>query len=163
MKLNQLFAATVFGLAALFGWGGTGHAADQIIKVDQVIDLNALVPEKVYQFVPDYLWVEPGDTIRFLNSLGNHTVTSLKGVWPEGAERVDIEHQAVADVILEVPGVYGFRCKVHGRHGMYALVVVGAPDSNLDSALKAKVGGRSKKVFEGLLGKLKADIAKRGN
>ena len=127
--------------------------------IDQVIDLGAMTPEDVYRFEPDYLWIEPGDTIRFLNSTGNHTVTSLEGMWPEGADYIDIEHQPIAEIMLDKPGVYGFRCKVHGRHGMYALVVVGSPEANIDEIDFQKVSGVGRKVFEGLFEKMQADMA----
>ena len=61
-------------------------AQAEVHDIDQLIDLMAMTPEEVYRFSPDYLWIEPGDSVRFLNSTGNHTVTSLEGMWPEGAE-----------------------------------------------------------------------------
>ena len=160
MKPKIIRAAVICGLLALFPWPGTGQGAE-VHDVNQVIDVEALTPQEVYRFVPDYLWIAPGDTIRFLNSVGDHTVTSIRGIWPEGAETVDIAHQAVAEVTLTEPGVYGFRCKVHGRHGMYALVVVGSPDANLDRIDLARISRRGRPVFDGLLERLREDMADR--
>ncbi|WP_421781364.1 plastocyanin/azurin family copper-binding protein [Kiloniella litopenaei] len=130
-------------------------------NIDQVIDLNALTPEEIYRFDPNYLWIEPGDTIRFLNSTGNHTVTSINGMWPKGAPLVKIEHKSVANVTFDIPGIYGFKCKVHGRHGMYALIVVGSPDSNINDLEFSNIGKLGREVFENLLKRMKKEMAKR--
>ena len=137
-------------------------AVAETYEIDQVIDLSAMTPEEVYRFEPDFLWIEPGDTLRILNSTGNHTVTAIEGMWPDGVDLVDIEHKPVADVTLDVPGVYGFRCKVHGRHGMFALVVVGSPDSNLDEIEYTNIGELGRRIFAGLFEKMEAERAERG-
>lgn len=132
-------------------------ALAEVYDIDQVIDLTAMTPEEIYRFSPDYLWVEPGDSIRFLNSTGNHTVTSLEGTWPKGAAHIDVEHQPIADIVLDTPGIYGFHCKVHGRHGMYALVVVGSPEPNINDITYDKVSAVGRKVFERLFSKMEED------
>ncbi len=43
----------------------------------------------------------------------------------EGVEKVDIAHKEQHNILMSTPGVYGIKCKVHNRHGMFALVVVG--------------------------------------
>lgn len=157
MTLKPGFLAFALGMA-LF----TGHSVlAETHDIDQVIDLSALTPEEVYRFEPSYLWIEPGDTINFLNSTGNHTVTAIEGMWPEGAEFVDIEHQPLAEVTFDKPGIYGFRCKVHGRHGMYALVVVGSPDPNLDQIEMTNVGALGQRIFAKLFELMEADRASR--
>lgn len=146
-----------FSLAVLLP--PVGPARADVFDIDQVIDLSALAPEEVYRFEPDYLRIEPGDTVRFLNSTGNHTVTSVKGIWPEGAEHVSIEHQPVAEIVFAKPGVYGLRCKVHGRHGMYALVLVGSPDPNIGDIEFTNLGELGRKVFTRLIEKMNKDIS----
>ncbi|WP_299350524.1 plastocyanin/azurin family copper-binding protein [uncultured Shimia sp.] len=142
------------GLVSDIAWAAS-HA--ETYDIDQLIDLSAMTPEEIYRFAPDYLWIEPGDSIRFLNSTGNHTVTSLEGMWPEGADYIDIEHLPEAKVVLDKPGIYGFRCKVHGRHGMYALVVVGTPEPNIDQIEYGKVSDVGKQIFEKLFAKMEED------
>ncbi len=137
-------------------------SAGKVYEIDQVMDMRALTPEDLYQFVPNYYWIEPGDVIRFLNSTGNHSVKSTPGIWPEGAERVDLQHKESYDVKMTVPGVYGFKCKVHSRHGMFALVVVGSPDSNLKQVEFTNMNDRAVEVFKGLFEKLESDRAGRG-
>ncbi len=147
-------------VAVTFGSGAPALA--EVYDIDQLIDLSALTPDQVYRFSPDYLWVEPGDAIRFLNSTGNHTVTSIEGMWPEQAEHVSIEHQPEAKISFTEPGIYGFKCKVHGRHGMYALVVVGSPTSNIDKIEYTNIGDVGQRVFKRLFAKMKDEMATRG-
>ena len=160
MKTKNLLSAAVLGLMVLSPMHPVTNAAE-VHEINQVIDLNAMTPEGIYRFIPNYLWIEPGDTVSFLNSVGDHTVTSVKGMWPDGAEMVDIAHQKIASVTLETPGLYVFRCKVHGRHGMYAMVIVGSPESNLDKVEYINIGKRGRGILEGLFEKLKEDMAGR--
>ncbi|WP_298850304.1 plastocyanin/azurin family copper-binding protein [uncultured Ruegeria sp.] len=157
--MTYKFRSMVFSVACLMTLGNVTQA--EVYDIDQLIDLSAMTPEEVYRFSPDYLWIELGDSIRFLNSTGNHTVTSLEGMWPEDADYIDIEHQPVAEIVLEKPGIYGFRCKVHGRHGMYALVVVGTPEPNIDQIEYGKVSDVGRRIFERLFEKMKVDMASR--
>ena len=160
MRFQTIAAVTLAGLLAFTGQAVPAQASD-LYEIDQIIDLNAMTPEEVYRFEPNYLWINPGDTIRFHNSMANHTVTSIKGIWPEGAEKVNIAHQPSADVTFDKPGLYGFRCKVHGRHGMYALVVVGSPQSNLNDVEFTNIGKRGQRVFKALFEKLEEDMANK--
>ncbi len=141
----------------------TQAKAEATIKIDQIIDLDALTPDQIYRFEPNFLWIQAGETLRILNSLGNHTVTSIKGIWPEGVDYVDIAHQAETVLTLTQEGIYGFRCKVHGRHGMYALVVVGSPNNNRDNIDLSSIGKRSKPTLERLIKRMDDEIAKRSH
>ncbi len=154
MNLKPTLPAALMALLA-------GAALAETFEIDQVIDLSAMTPDQVYRFEPSYLWIKPGDSIRFLNSTGNHTVTSLEGMWPEGVDYVNIEHKPVAAVTLDQPGIYGFRCKVHGRHGMYALLVVGSPEANIDKISYEKVSEPGRAIFERLFSRMEQDLAAR--
>lgn len=56
--------------------------AQQTFEIDQIMDMNALPPEGFHRFVPNYLWIKVGDTVRFINTTGNHTVKNVDGIWP---------------------------------------------------------------------------------
>ncbi|WP_204115568.1 plastocyanin/azurin family copper-binding protein [Shimia biformata] len=148
-------------LGAILSLGLLPAAQAEVHDIDQLIDLNAMTPEEVYRFDPSYLWIEEGDSVRFLNSTGNHTVTALEGMWPEGAELVNIEHAPEAVISFDRPGIYGFRCKVHGRHGMYALVVVGMPEPNIDQIDFSKVSTPGRALLEQLLAEMQRDRVTR--
>lgn len=125
------------------------------------MDMEALTPEDFYRFVPNYLWIEVGDTVRFNNTTSNHTVKTVAGIWPEGVEYVDIANKPAYDIKMNVPGVYGFRCTVHARHGMFALVVVGSPDSNIGQVHFDGLNDRGEAVFRELFARLEQDLADR--
>ena len=74
---------------------------------------------------------------------------------------MSIEHKPVADVTFEVPGIYGFKCKVHGRHVMYAPVVVGSPDTSIDGLEFTQVDDLGRRAFEGLFEKMRKDMLVR--
>lgn len=136
--------------------------AGDVFEVDQITDMNGSTPEQFYRFEPNYYWIKPGDTVRFLNSVGNHTVKTVRGIWPDGIVEVDIEHEPEYEITLNTPGVYGFKCKVHNRHGMFALIIVGddlEPDfSQWESARLNDVG---KRVFSSLFEQFETDYKAR--
>lgn len=163
--MNQnVIRRRVFAMAAGFalslGVSSTAWAG-KVYEINQIMDMRALTPEDLYRFVPNYHWVESGDVIRFLNSTGNHSVVSVPGIWPEGAQKVMLEHQPSYDLKMTVPGVYGFKCKVHSRHGMFALVVVGSPDANREQVEFTNMNDRAVEVFQKLLAKLDDDRTRR--
>ena len=129
-------------------------SAENVTRVNQLINADSNVPLEMFTFSPDYVEIQPGDTIRFLNSLGQHTVVSIKGMMPEGAEPFSISHKKVAEVRFEKPGIYGIRCRVHSRYGMVMMVKVGNELPNLEEARKKRhyrwAGKRFKQLFERL-------------
>lgn len=96
--------------------------------------------------------------MRFLNSVGNHTVKSVEGIWPEGVEMVDVEHEPHFEIMLNTSGIYGFKCKVHNRHGMFALVIVGDIEPDLTLWHDARLNDAGKRVFESLFQRLESDV-----
>lgn len=125
------------------------------VEIDQITDNMAYTPLELFRFEPDFVEIEPGQTIRFLNSTGNHTVKSIPTMMPDEAEAFDISHQPVADVTFDKEGVYGIRCKVHGRHGMVMLVKVGNNLTNLDEAKSIKHNPAVQMKFDQLFAKIK--------
>lgn len=69
----------------------------------------------------------------------------------------------MTDIVLDRPGVYSFRCKVHSRHGMFVLVVVQSPDSNLAQVSLDRLKDQEKVVFESLFERLEVDRISRQN
>ena len=102
--------------------------------VKQIFDINNDVPDMLYRFEPDFLSIEVGDKVRFLGTVKGHTVHSVRDMRPEGGPKIAIMPRQNPDVIFDVPGIYGIRCRKHARHGMVAGVVVGADLHNLEKA-----------------------------
>lgn len=157
--MNALKTATLlFALAILPA--NTSYAGE-VYEIDQITDMSASTPDQFYRFEPNYFWIEPGDTVRFLNSVGNHTVKTVRGIWPEGITEVDIEHEPQYEITLNTPGVYGFKCKVHNRHGMFALIIVGEVEPNFDQWEKARLNDVGKRVFASLFEQFELDYVAR--
>jgi len=135
------------------------YAETKVIR--QVMDMDVENIDKMYQFIPDYVHIQPGDTVKITGSLGAHTAHSIQGMLPEGAEPIGVANASISDITFDVPGVYGIKCKVHHRHGMVALIVVGDPSVNIEqarAAAKKRVSRRAQKKMQMLLDKAEAEI-----
>lgn len=82
-------------------------------------------------FEPDFLRVEPGDTVTFVVTHFQHKPQSV--FVPEGAEQWQVENGESITVTLRQEGVYLFDCFYHNVMGMAGVIVVGDP-VNLDEA-----------------------------
>jgi pseudoazurin len=100
-------------------------------------------------FEPDLLKVAPGDIVHFVPTDKTHNAETIKGMIPEGAEGFAGKVNEEVTVTLNVPGVYGIKCKPHYAMGMGALIVVGEP-VNRDTAAAMKQTGKAKKAFQAL-------------
>lgn len=157
--MNVLKITTL--LFALVIFPANTSRAGEIYEIDQITDMSASTPDQFYRFEPNYFWIKPGDTVRFLNSVGNHTVKTAKGIWPEGIVEVDVEHEPQYEITLNTPGVYGFKCKVHNRHGMFALIIVGEVEPDFDKWEEAPLNDVGKRVFAGLFEQFELDYIAR--
>ena len=115
-------------------------AAEHEIKIK-----NTNGKGKFMVFEPDFLKVEPGDTVRFVIVDKNHNAEAIKEVWPEGVEPLKGDMNEDAEFVVEKPGYYGIKCLPHYTMGMVALIVAGEPtnQSQLD-AYKAPGGAKKR-------------------
>ena len=111
------------------------------IEVDQVINVEATEAFEMFQFKPGLLRIPVGTRVRFLNMRGQHTVVSLRKMWPKDVPHVSLTNLASTVISFNKPGVYPFTCKVHGRYGMVMLIAVGDEYPNLEAAKKRIPGG----------------------
>ena len=115
-------------MAAVCMLVGTAAIAVQVIPVNQLTDVGATAATGMFSFAPDYIEIEPGDEVKFLNSTGEHTVHAVPELWPEGTKKVAISNRAESNFTFDQPGFYGVTCRRHGRYGMVLLVKVGDPE-----------------------------------
>ncbi|GGL69792.1 plastocyanin/azurin family copper-binding protein [Halocalculus aciditolerans] len=92
-----------------------------------------------YLFDPVGLYVEPGDTVRWVNASGAHSTASYSpenpraevSLIPEDAEPwnsgVFQEQGATFDYTFEAEGTYDYYCEPHKTLGMVARIVCGEP------------------------------------
>lgn len=76
-------------------------------------------------FEPDYLHLQPGDSIKFLATTPGHNAASMRGFIPEGAEPFRGNINEEIEVVFDVPGFYGIQCDPHLSLAMIMLVRVG--------------------------------------
>lgn len=143
----------------LLSLSGNVNADTKVIK--QVFDIQSTDLDAMYQFIPDYVEIDVGESVRFEGTVGSHTAHSIKGMLPEGVEPITIAYSDVSKVTFDKPGVYGIKCKVHHRYGMVALIVVGDPSVNIEqarAAAKKRVSRRGQEKMQRLLDKAELKI-----
>ena len=113
--------------------------------------LNKLGKEKMVYSIK-VANVDVGDTIIWKSVDKGHNVQFVE--MPEGVEKFKSKINKDVEYKFEIPGIYLYICTPHKSMGMIGLVVVGNDLSNLDKIKKAKLGGKSKKIFKELLNEL---------
>lgn len=91
-------------------------------------------------FVPAFVKVEPGDTVKFVPTDKNHNAESVKEIWPDGVPMIKGAYSREIVFTAEKDGLYFFKCLPHYGMGMVALVQVGKP-TNLDKMKEFKAMG----------------------
>lgn len=127
-------AACLVGAATL---GGAGIAAADTVEVKLV-----QTPAGHAYFDPAGVHVAPGDTVRWVQISGFHSITSYHPRndnhelrIPESAEPWDSDilladypkRGATFEHVFTVPGVYDYFCRPHEMAGMVGRIVVGEP------------------------------------
>mgnify|MGYP000091351529 CR=1 FL=1 len=140
-------------LALSAGSAMAEQQAHQIHMMHQTSHVEVEDITKMFRFEPDYLVIQPGDTVRFSGTVGEHTITSVARMLPEGAEEIEINSTPSKEIRFDIPGVYGLKCRVHNRYGMVALLIVGTPESNLEQARTFRLKRFGKKRMTQLLDK----------
>ena len=138
MKIARVLAAAG---AIVIGSGFAAQATEY-----QVQTLN-MTKHGMFQFEPQELKIQPGDTVHFVAKDKGHNVESVDGMIPEGATPFKSGIGQDLTVTFTKPGVYGFKCAPHYGMGMVGLVVVGSPSANLQKAEAVNHPGRAKAAF----------------
>ncbi|HRP77677.1 MAG TPA: pseudoazurin [Aquamicrobium sp.] len=133
-KLLMLAAAAAIAMA------GAASAAEHEVHMLNKGEKGAMV------FEPDFLKVEPGDTVKFLVTDKGHDAQSIKGMLPEGVEGFKGKINQEVTFTVEKEGVYGIKCTPHYAMGMVMLIVAGEP-VNAEEAKTVKHPGKAKAVF----------------
>ncbi len=148
--MSKLRITAVFGAVALLS-GAFGHsaiAAEHVIKM-----MNKNEAGQTMVFEPDFVKVEPGDTVKFEPTDKNHNSESVKEIWPEGVPLVKGAYSTVVEFKAEKDGLYVFKCLPHYGMGMVAVVQVGKP-TNLEAVKAFKAMGMSSRRMLDILPKV---------
>lgn len=133
-KLMIMVAGVVIAMAGVAG------AAEHEVKMLNKGEKGVMV------FEPDFLKVEPGDTIKFLVTDKGHDAQSIPGMLPDGVDGFKGKINQEVTFTVEKEGVYGIKCTPHYAMGMVMLVVAGEP-VNAEAAQAVKQPGKAKATF----------------
>ena len=120
-------------------------------KTLEIDMLNKLGKEKMVYSIK-VAKIDIGDTIIWKSVDKGHNVEFVE--MPKGVKKFKSKINKDAEYKFEIPGIYLYICTPHKAMGMIGLVVVGDDLSNLDKIKKAKMRGKSKKIFKELLKEL---------
>ena len=120
-------------------------------KTLEIQMLNKLGKEKmVYSIKVAKVDVE--DKIIWKSVSKGHNVQFIS--MPEGVKKFKSKINKDAEYTFTKPGIYLYQCTPHKAMGMIGIVVVGGDTHNIKKIKKAKLYGKSKKVFKKLLKEL---------
>lgn len=101
-------------------------------------------------FEPEFLSIQPGDTVKFLATQRGHNAATIEGYLPEGATPFKGKINEEIEVTFEQDGFYGIKCTPHYDMGMVMLIRVGdQPFDALQPPEKMPAGAT--KRFEAIL------------
>ena len=120
----------------------------ETIEIDM---LNKLGKEKMV-YSEKVISIKVNDEVTWKSVDKGHNVEFIG--MPEGVSKFKSKISKDANYKFTIPGVYLYQCTPHKAMGMIGLVVVGDDLSNLDKIKKAKMRGKSKKIFKELLKEL---------
>lgn len=112
----------------------TSAFAQETHEVEMIIEEVEGSPLPEFYFQPTGLFIQPGDTVRFVAASPHHTITAYHEAHvkshrvPEGVEPFSSPIVPVGEsweYTFETPGVYDLWCGPHEQYGMVMRVVVG--------------------------------------
>ena len=84
-------------------------------------------PNGSMDFLPAFLKIAPGDTVRFIAKDKSHNAETIANLIPAGAAPFRGALNQDVTVKFVRPGLYGYKCLPHTAMGMVGLVQVGSP------------------------------------
>lgn len=101
-------------------------------------------------YEPDYLRIEPGDSVRFIPSQSGHNAASVAGLLPAGATAFKGKINQEIEQVFDIPGLYGIQCTPHLAMGMVMLIQVG-PTTAQPAEIPSTLPKRATERFSRLL------------
>lgn len=87
----------------------------------RMLNRNATAP---MAFEPDYLVIQPGDTVRFLATDRGHNAATIASMTPDGGQKFIGKIDEEIAMTLQAPGLWGIKCSPHYTMGMVMLIQV---------------------------------------
>jgi pseudoazurin len=138
----RAIANTLVTLVALGGLIAPALAAEYEVHMLNKGDAGTMV------FEPNFLAIQPGDTVTFVPTDKSHNVETIKDMIPEGAEPFKSKVNEAFTVTFDLPGLYGIKCTPHFAMGMVGAIAVGDDLPNLDAARAVKVPNKAQERLD---------------
>lgn len=149
--MKKALGAVAIAIATA-AFAAPSFAADVTVK-----ELNK-GPDGFFAFSPDFVKINPGDSIDFVAADKGHDVQSVAGMIPAGAQPFKTQISQDGKVTFTTPGVYVYECQPHTSLGMVGVVVVGSA-GNLSQIDASKLPPLAQKRLAGLLQQAKTSTA----
>ena len=130
--------------------GALVYMLPNLVNADEHV-VNAAARE----FKPAIIYIQPGDSVKFINMTSHNSVTYLI---PEGGtgwgEKGKLASSSLITPALNTEGIYGYVCEPHIGFGMVGVVVVGAVSADEIAAMKERAMTELEGPFKRLIGKI---------
>ena len=130
--------------------GALVYMLPNLVNADEHV-VNAAARE----FKPAIIYIQPGDSVKFINMTSHNSVTYLI---PEGGtgwgEKGKMAGSSLITPALNTEGIYGYVCEPHIGFGMVGVVVVGAVSADEIAAMKERAMTELEGPFKRLIGKI---------
>ena len=137
----HLIAKTLMTIVA-FGLAAPALAADYEIQMLNKGEAGTMV------FEPNFVAIQPGDTVTFVPTDKSHNVETIKDMFPEGFEPFKSKVNEAFTVTFDQPGVYGVKCTPHFAMGMVGLIAVGDELPNLEAVRAVKLPNKAQERID---------------
>ncbi|WP_137152718.1 pseudoazurin [Devosia sp. FKR38] len=137
----RLIAKTLMTIVAL-GLAAPAFAADYEIQMLNKGEAGTMV------FEPNFVAIQPGDTVTFVPTDKSHNVETIKDMFPEGFEPFKSKVNEAFTVTFDLPGIYGFKCTPHFAMGMVGLIAVGDELPNLEAVRAVKLPNKAQERID---------------
>tara|TARA_Y100001954_G_scaffold81163_1_gene89274 strand:- start:3253 stop:3870 length:618 start_codon:yes stop_codon:yes gene_type:complete len=153
MKIMKLMSLSVFCLIFF--------SANLMSKTVEVKMLNKDSNGQPHVFEPAVVFIEKGDSVKFISVDKGHNVASMdkKGSAPAGVKKWKSKISKDHIQKFDIEGIHGIKCKPHMVMGMVGAVVVGNTH-NIEAFSKVKLIGKAKKRFPKILATIKSNAPK---
>ncbi|MGO4560080.1 pseudoazurin [Mesorhizobium sp. 2RAF21] len=101
-------------------------------------------------YEPDFLSLQPGDKVKFLNASADHNAVTIEGMVPDGNAGFKGKLNEEIEVTLDQEGFYGIKCSPHFAMGMVMVIRVGGA-ALPESFVPADVPERARRRFDEIL------------
>ena len=107
------------------------------------------------EFKPAIIYIQPGDSVKFINMTSHNAVTYLIPEDGTGwGEKGKLAGSSLITPALNTEGIYGYVCEPHIGFGMVGVVVVGAVSADEIAAMKERAMTELEGPFKRLIGKI---------